>query len=504
MTAAGFWLNIELLDDVVLSATSATEGGHESLDYIPGSTLRGVVASQIYRKLGDDVAWLVFHAGKVRFGNAYPITEDGLVGFPAPLSAHYPKAIVSSDLRAAGHEHLFNLQDRWPMGAGQPEQLRKAYLVGDGRWLKVLFGGTIKTAINPESGTAAEGQLFSYSTLAAGQRFAAWIGFDREANDLIDRIRKIFSAGRLHLGRSRSAEFGRARCEVGPLTERPALSSESRSDGVTTVYCLSDLALVDEVGMPVREPTAEAFALAGGKIDWNRTFLRTRSLSLFNRALGSPETERILIEKGSVLAFTGAKSVHGGLIEVGAFREVGCGIVWINPPFLRDSKIGYWTPIQSFLLPQAEETLPRDKSGELAQFECFLLSRIGATDEALVWARRIRPEIEALYGTAALLSGRRDGHIGPSASQWARIYKIAEDAKSSHQFFDRIGNVIARSRIGTQSEDEDWGAEGFLGGRYVSFGRWLGELRNRDGVTVPGLRHLAHAARGLARERAAR
>ena len=53
-------LNIELIDDCVFSAHAATQGGHESLDRIPGATLLGVAASRLYAQLSRQQAWLAF------------------------------------------------------------------------------------------------------------------------------------------------------------------------------------------------------------------------------------------------------------------------------------------------------------------------------------------------------------------------------------------------------------------------------------------------------------
>jgi len=80
-----YQLILELHEDVVFSARSATLGGHRSLDYIPGAALYGVSASKLYDSLGR-YAFTVFHSGKVRFGNGYPLAPNGEVGFPVPFS----------------------------------------------------------------------------------------------------------------------------------------------------------------------------------------------------------------------------------------------------------------------------------------------------------------------------------------------------------------------------------------------------------------------------------
>lgn len=39
----------ELLSDIVLNDSSATEGKRRSLDFIPGNNFLGIVASQLYK-----------------------------------------------------------------------------------------------------------------------------------------------------------------------------------------------------------------------------------------------------------------------------------------------------------------------------------------------------------------------------------------------------------------------------------------------------------------------
>ena len=56
----------ELLSDIVLNDSSATEGKRRSLDFIPGNNFLGIVAAQLYKGTDDD-AWNIFHSGHVRF-----------------------------------------------------------------------------------------------------------------------------------------------------------------------------------------------------------------------------------------------------------------------------------------------------------------------------------------------------------------------------------------------------------------------------------------------------
>ena len=79
----------ELLSDIVLNDSSATEGKRRSLDFIPGNNFLGIVASQLYKET-DEAAWIIFHSGHVRFGDAHP-SANGTRGLRIPAAFFYPK-----------------------------------------------------------------------------------------------------------------------------------------------------------------------------------------------------------------------------------------------------------------------------------------------------------------------------------------------------------------------------------------------------------------------------
>ena len=74
------WLEITLTSDVIFSASGATTGGHDSLDYLPGSALLGAAVG----KHGFEAD--LFLSGKVRFGDGLPLFSDGRIGWPMPLN----------------------------------------------------------------------------------------------------------------------------------------------------------------------------------------------------------------------------------------------------------------------------------------------------------------------------------------------------------------------------------------------------------------------------------
>src|ERR1035437_7459539 len=78
-----------LLADIVISAHTATEGEHQSLNFIPGSNFLGILASEIYKSKPED-CYSLFHSGKVRFGDAHIVFNDKRA-FHVPFSWYYPK-----------------------------------------------------------------------------------------------------------------------------------------------------------------------------------------------------------------------------------------------------------------------------------------------------------------------------------------------------------------------------------------------------------------------------
>ncbi len=56
---------IVLTQPLIISQQAASAGAHQSLDYIPGSVLLGLVASRLYARLDADSAWTVFHSGRI-------------------------------------------------------------------------------------------------------------------------------------------------------------------------------------------------------------------------------------------------------------------------------------------------------------------------------------------------------------------------------------------------------------------------------------------------------
>ena len=78
---------VTFLSDIVLNASSNTEGNIETLDYITGASFLGMVAKNY-----DDFEnpFDIFHSSKVRFGGATPLFENKPT-YKAPFCFFAPK-----------------------------------------------------------------------------------------------------------------------------------------------------------------------------------------------------------------------------------------------------------------------------------------------------------------------------------------------------------------------------------------------------------------------------
>lgn len=330
---------IELLEDCVFSASAATEGSHESLDRISGAALLGAAAARLYDRLDRRAAYMAFHSGRLRFLDGLPFA-NGTVGYPVPQPWHHRKTEKAHQQGQVDPKKIFNLlhgtipsdEQRRP---AQPKQLRKGYVHLDGGYSTPEHELRLKTAIAAQTGRAAEGQLFGYDALLRGQCFACAIEADADFDpglfqQVVDALQ-----GTALLGRSRSAEYGKVRVT---LTDYPSPTPGPIDGNRLTLWLLADLAPCDHSGQPCLDPVLASIGLPeGARIDWSKTFLRSRRYSPWNAHRHGYDWERLVWSAGGVITVELSEPARPELLDrlqagIGLYREAGLGRVWVNPP----------------------------------------------------------------------------------------------------------------------------------------------------------------------------
>lgn len=435
----GFAYEIELLEDVVASASGATAGGHRSLDYLPGAMFLGTAASKLYSKLTADEAFTVFHSGRVRFLTAFPLGPDGQPCLPLPRSFHlekYGTLRLGDGLPDKASDDLQNLARPVANGGKQmerPEPVEGRFLSASGEIVRTPKGRTLRTAIDPATRRRAETQLFGYEAIRAGTRFLAEVHLDDGVDSSLEgALKKTLCETVIRLGRSKLKEYGNAR--TGPAQPLAAWQVNNSGDDLLLIYLRSDLALLDRVtGQPTLEPTPRMFELPeGAEIAWEHTFLRARRFSPINSKRRRPDLEHQVLVQGSVIAFRFPNGSPPDLEElrarlapgIGAYRAEGLGQLLVEPAFL------------------AERLVAKKAFAAAGAASAFASSaRLEAEKEdLLIWAvghAKLRRDREEAYEQAGkwleTLSRKAMASNAPGRSQWGLVREralIAEDAEA--------------------------------------------------------------------------
>ena len=323
----------KLLSEVVVSSVTATEGFHESLDYLPGAKFLGIAASKLYNE-NSPATLDLFHNGKVRFGDAHPLIgeEEAL---PVPFSWFFNKGGGLGDETLFLH-HRLEAEDhkKLTQKGYQLKQARNGYFTWQSRkFFKIEQDFAIRSAYNADELRADDGRMFGYFALPAGTTWTFTVEDDTEQYG--EAIKKALE-GKKRIGRSRSAEYGLV--EIAFHREEPVAPTKELAKGTTLVFAQRNLCFLDTYGRSTLRPEAEALGFpSGSTIDWEKSQIRSRLYQTWNRKRHNRDADRMIILKGSVLVVKHQAPLSTAAFAegVGAFRSEGFGQVLLNPDFLQ-------------------------------------------------------------------------------------------------------------------------------------------------------------------------
>lgn len=398
----------KLLSDVILNTKSATSGPNQTLDFIPGSNFLGIVASELYPKYAKDSmdkAMMIFHSGKVRFGDAHP-SKGNFRGLKVPAAMYYPKLSKPAEELYINHRipsretHKELAQE---LASKQLKQCRNGFYDFSGIFvapkdspaasttaqiIKTDTNFAIKSAYDRSKRRSKDEQLFGYQSLRKGLDMYFSVEIDDDVASPEEIAKEISKAliGNRRIGRSRTAQYGLVEIEPAGYDEVKSREPLTTPDGkIVTVYADSRLIFLDEYGMPTFQPTAEQLNL-NGEVLWDKSQIRTFRYAPWNFKRQSFDTDRCGIEKGSVIVVKLKENdtnipLHSGYI--GVYNNEGFGRVIYNPSFLEADENGkaVWnllndvsnekkeeekiiitpTPLLEYLLVKKEEDVKRAK-----------------------------------------------------------------------------------------------------------------------------------------------
>lgn len=320
------YYSCKLLTNLVLNKSLATSGNMESLDYIPGSNFLGITAKALYTELSNEDAFAIFHRGDVCFGDA-TIAIDNEPSYAAPLSFFRDK---NKDEPIYLHHTIENIKIK----DVQLKQVRGIYMNSKGNFVSEINKSfSLKSAQDRSTGASADGQMFGFEAIEAGQTFMFSVLYKNEG---YIKIVEQALLGIQRLGKSKNAEYGQVL--IAPVEHVQSISTFETKGNFVLVYAESHLAFFDETfGTPTFTPSASQLGLANGSICWEKSQIRTFAYAPWNGIRNTASTARHCIAKGSVFYIENAVVPNALNYTAGAYQAEGLGRIVYNPAFLQST-----------------------------------------------------------------------------------------------------------------------------------------------------------------------
>jgi len=410
--------NVAFLSDIVLQATSNTEGNVEQLDFIPGSNFLGMVAKE-YDEFED--SFNLFHSGAVRFGDATMVHNREL-SYKMPLSFFHEKL----EPKKLYNHHLIDDFKEFK----QLKQKRKGYITPSLTEVTIKPNYSQKSAYDKESRRSKDSSMYGYYALPSGTQWQFTLSYDENliSNEDIAKVESLL-IGKKRLGKSKSAQYGLV--EISKATDRAKeVESTESQEGLTLLYAKSRLALMDEEGQPTYDLQYLLKDLESSQIVWEKSQLRTSTFSPFNGAMKTKSYERVVINSGSVIVLKNLTSSQKEQLQrgVGQYLSEGFGELLLNPSFLTIKE-----PIELNKISKGNKK--RTKVEPTTRTAKFLSERAKAKEQTLNLADSV----------TTFINDNRKLYENISKSQWGTIRSIC--TSGSKKFREEIRDYISDGKV---------------------------------------------------------
>lgn len=390
---------VEFKSDIVLPASSNTQGNIEALDFIPGSNFLGMAATKYceYQNSFD-----IFHSGKVRFGDA-TILHDGKPTYKMPLSYFHEKT-DSTKLKNQAVESLDDLE--------QAKQLRAGYITSAKEQVFVEHNYAQKSAYDKDNRRSKESSMYGYKAIKSGTKWQFCLKLDGIAPADEELLIKTLEASN-RLGKSKSAEYGQVEIKHLSHAKNEAIQNGAHNNQ-TILYCNSRLALVDEDGNPTYDLKYLCTRLSDENIVAAKTQIRSSAFTPYNGVRKTNDYERACINKGSVIVLKDISDEQKTQIAkgVGAYLSEGFGEILINPSFLTQ-------PLSE--LSHAKKNQDDKKAIAVTDNTAkFLQQRKNAKNS----------ELEIANQVAEFINKHKKEYKNIKPSQWGNIRSIAQNSEN--------------------------------------------------------------------------
>lgn len=430
-----YYFKVTFLSDIVLNASSNTEGKIDVLDYITGSSFLGMAATaKEYDKYNN--SFDIFHSGKVRFGEATPLL-NGKISYKMPFSFFKPK--TSKGFEEVYNNHFADYSDQNILNK-QLKQQRSGFITKDLEYFSLDYNYEQKSAFDKENRKSKESSMFGYRAIKKGATWIFNVSFDTDINSSDkNRVLELLE-GEKNLGKSKQTQYGRVKIEK---TEEINDQIEDLSLNTTTyVYLSSSLALVDENGFSTYNLSKDNLGLKDSSINWENTQIRTREITPYNSVRKTYDSSRLIIEKGSVIALKDVSSQDLEILKsgIGNYLSEGYGQVLINPSFLLAGENS-----QPFKLQKVDYSYEKESNNSICQEDKELIS--------FLQNRQIQKEsVQSVSQKVQEFIVKHNSKFKKvSKSQWGQIRAILQVDKK--QYKENIEKFISKGVSEKQWKD---------------------------------------------------
>lgn len=430
---------IRLLSDVIINQKAATEGPNKTLDFIPGSNFLGIAASTLYKEMDEETLY-IFHSGHVRFGDAHP-AHGGARCHKVPTAMFHPKLKKASEMLFISHAIPETAEVQEQMRKEQLKQCRSGFYDFSTTMAEPANTGTsfaIKSAYDIKKRTSKEGQMYGYESLDKNTEM--YFAIEMDDDKYVEKI-KAAMIGKKRIGRSRSAQYGLVEISEENYTE---VGTEQKT-GEVTVYADSRLIFLDKnTGMPTFRPAAKDLGLKTGKINWDKSQIRTFQYAPWNYVRKCFDTDRCGIEKGSVIVVEEVEACPEESAYVGCYRNEGFGRVIYNPAFLEAGDKGE-AKYKLQVAIEGKRNEPADTATHTTPLLAYLLARKKEEENI----KKVYDYVETWVedkNVQNLFSTHKDAF----ASQWGSIRRIATQFHTARE----INNELFEKKMIDQNGKE--------------------------------------------------
>lgn len=220
------------IDPIAFSERGANNILYTTKRYIPGSAVRGALAKlyavkhKLRQEYADPVFYELFLSGKVRFLPAYPVGCR-------ELAQGEPLVLPQSLMRSKDGSRTVDLAYDNSVAAGYKRLQGFAVVLKDKFYsvepaAKIELHMSRRGAEERIKGSSRDGNVFNYEYLEPGQYFKGAYLTDEATAPLLEQVLQELELTELHLGRSKSAQYGKCRYqELQVEKTEPALNGKA-------------------------------------------------------------------------------------------------------------------------------------------------------------------------------------------------------------------------------------------------------------------------------------